>query len=296
MKPFNYTTALFLLVYTSALLSAQEREIPPLTLEKVSDKVYQILGGSGANGGLIIGENSALVIDSKMDEESVNQTIEAIGKLTDKPIRYLVNTHSDGDHIMGNRYFPGSITVIAHKNCRDDFFMENFGRESDWNEAEFYPFTPSLTFEKKMNLWLGKKKIELHYFGVGHTTGDIIVYLPDEKIAFMGDLYFSGRPQLIHSIKNGNSHAYVNTLIAMLEELDAELFLSGHSDPVGREEIRKHIQEMVKKQQKVKELVSQNKSLEEVRNEFKENEARLVSSIYSEITEQASNQTKENPY
>lgn len=296
MKPFNYTTAFFLLVYTSALLSAQERETPPLTLEKVSDKVYQILGGSGANGGLIIGENSALVIDSKMDEESVNQTIEAIGKLTDKPIRYLVNTHSDGDHIMGNRYFPGSVTFIAHKNCRDDFFMENFGRESDWNEAEFYPFTPSLTFEKKMNLWLGKKKIELHYFGVGHTTGDIIVYLPDEKIAFMGDLYFSERPQLIHSIKNGNSHAYVNTLIAMLEELDAELFLSGHSDPVGREEIRKHIQEMVKKQQKVKELVSQNKSLEEVRNEFKENEARLVSSIYSEITEQASNQTKENPY
>ncbi len=296
MKPFNYTTTLFLLVYASAALSAQEREIPPITLEKVSDKVYQILGGSGANGGLIIGENNVLVIDSKMDEESVDQTIEAIGKITDKPVRYLVNTHSDGDHIMGNRYFPGSITVIAHKNCRDDFFKENFGRESDWNEAAFYPFTPSLTFEKNMNLWLGKEKIELHYFGVGHTTGDIIVYIPDEKIAFVGDLYFSARPQLIHSIKNGNSHAYVNTLTTMLEELDAELFLSGHSAPVGREEIGKHVLEMSKKQQKVKELVSQNKTLEEVLNEFKENEARLVSSIYSEITEQDSNQTKENPY
>ena len=296
MKPFKYTTALFLLVYTSTLLYAQEREIQALTLEKVSGTVYQILGGSGANGGLVIGENSVLVIDSKMDEESVNQTIEAIGELSDKPIRYLVNTHSDGDHIMGNRYFPGSVTVIAHKNCRDDFFKENFGRESDWDQAAFYPFTPSLTFEKNMNIWLGRKKIELHYFGVGHTTGDIIVYIPDEKIAFMGDLYFSARPQLIHSIKNGNSHAYVNTLTAMLESLDAELFLSGHSEPAGREEIGKHIQEMLSKQKKVKELVSQKKTLEEVLSEFNQNEARLISSIYSEITEQASNQTKDNPY
>jgi len=285
-----------LIVFASVILTAQERETPPVTLEKIAEGVYQINGGKGANGGVIIGEAEVLVIDAKMDEESVNQTIKAIEEITDKTISYLVNTHSDGDHIMGNRYFPSSVTFVAHLNCRDDFFKENFGRESDWDEPEFYPFTPSLSFKKNLNMWLGKEKVELHYFGFGHTTGDIIVFHPKQKVAFIGDLYFSGRPQLIHSNKNGNSFKYVKTMKQMLEKLDAEIFLSGHSDPVGPEEIEKHIQTMVERQNKVKELVSQDKSLEETLKEFNENETRLVTSIYNELTEQEQDQSTKNPY
>ena len=296
MKTIKITGTLLLIVFASALIRAQERETPPLTLEKVSGNIYQILGGSGANGGVIIGENEVLVIDSKMTEESVIQTIESINGLAGEKIRFLVNTHSDGDHIMGNRYFPNSLTFIAHKNCRDDFFKENFGRESDWDEPEFYPFTPSLTFKENMNIWLGTEKVELHYFGIGHTTGDIVVYHPEYKVAFIGDLYFSGRPQLIHSNKNGNSFEYVKTLTEMLETLDAEIFLSGHSDPVGRDEIEEHIQAMVERQNKVEELVNQDLTLEEILKKFNENESRLVTSIYNEITNQGPNQSKENPY
>ena len=296
MKTIKYTGALLLIVFTSVILTAQERETIPVSLEKITESVYQINGGQGANGGVIIGEYEVLVIDAKMTEESVNQTIEAIKEITDKAISYLVNTHSDGDHIMGNRYFPSSVTFVAHKNCRDDFFKENFGRESDWDEPEFYPFTPTLTFSKNLNMWLGKEKVELHYFGAGHTTGDIVVFHPEQKVAFIGDLYFNGRPQLIHSNKNGNSFEYVKTLTKMLDTLDAEIFISGHSDPVGRDEIKKHIQVMVERQSKVKELVSQGKTLEEVLGEFDKNESRLVTSIYNEITEQDAAQSTENPY
>ena len=296
MKTIKITGTLLLIVFASALIRAQERETPPLTLKKISGNIYQILGGSGANGGVIIGANEVLVIDSKMTKESVNQTIESIKDISDNKIKYLVNTHSDGDHIMGNRYFPNDVTFIAHKNCRDDFFKENFGRESDWDEPEFYPFTPSLTFKDKLNIWLDKEKVELYYFGIGHTTGDIVIYHPEHKVAFIGDLYFSGRPQLIHSNKNGNSFEYIKTLTKMLETLDAETFLSGHSDPVGRDEIEKHIQEMVDRQNKVKEAISEDKTLEQTLGEFDENESRLVTSIYNEITEQEPNQSKENPY
>jgi cyclase len=277
-------STVILLICTGMLLTAQDRETAPVTLQKITDNIYQINGGQGANGGLIVCETGLVVIDSKMDEESVNQTLEAIRGLTDKPIRYLVNTHSDGDHIMGNRWFPVTVTFVAHENCRDDFFKENFGRASDWGEPEFYPFTPSVTFREKMDLWIGKELIELHYFGVGHTTGDIIVYVPEEKIAFIGDQYFSGRPQLIHSVKNGNSFAYVNTMKKMLEKLEAETFLSGHSDPVGRGEIKEHIRKMEDRQVKVKELIGQDKDLEEVLAAFDENESRLVTSIYQEIS------------
>jgi cyclase len=296
MKTIKYTGALLLILYTGVFLVAQERENPPVSLEKITENVYQINGGQGANGGVIIGDNEVLVIDAKMTEKSVIQTIEAIEEITDKTISYLVNTHSDGDHIMGNRYFPTSVTFVSHKNCRDDFFKENFGRESDWDEPEFFPFTPSLSFKKYLNMWLGKEKVELYYFGIGHTTGDIVVFHPEQKVAFIGDLYFNGRPQLIHSNKNGNSFKYVKTMNQMLEKLDAEIFLSGHSDPVGREEIEKHIQIMVERQNKVKEFVSQDLTLEEILKKFNENESRLVTSIHNEITEQEPNQSTDNPY
>ena len=72
----------------------------------------------------------------------------------------------------------------------------------------------------------------------------------------------------------------------MLETLDAETFSSGHSDPVGRDEIEKHIQAMVERQNKVKKSISQDKTLAEILEEFNENESRLVTSIYNELTDQ----------
>jgi len=221
MKTIRNASMIFTMAFACAMSTAQERETAPVTLEKISAKVFQIDGGSGANGGVIVGENAVLVIDVKMDKESVMQSIKAIKSVSDKPIKYLVNTHSDGDHIMGNRFYPASITFIAQENCRADFFKENFGRESDWGEPEFYPFTPSITFKEQMNVWLGNDKVELYYFGIGHTTGDLVVYFPEDKIAFIGDQYFSSRPQLIHSNKNGNSFEHVKTLSRMLEILES---------------------------------------------------------------------------
>ena len=101
---------------------------------------------------------------------------------------------------------------------------------------------------------------------------------------------------MIHSNKNGNSFEYVKTLTKMLETLDAETFLSGHSDPVGRKEIEMHIQAMEDKQLEVEELISQDLSLEETLKDFDENEARLVTSIYNEIKGGRWNQSTANPY
>ncbi len=284
MKHLKLLTAVVIISLTTLSLYAQENVAEAISLVKVAENVFQLNGGRGSNGGVIVGDNAVLVIDAKMDESSVNETLEAIKEISDKPVKYLVNTHSDGDHIMGNRYFPSSVTFIAHENCREDFFQVNFGRASDWDEPEYYPFTPSITFSKQMDIWLGKTKVELHYFGVGHTAGDIIVYSPSEKIAFVGDLYFQGRPQLIHSAKEGNSFEYVRTIRKMLESLDAEIFLSGHSEPVGRKDFEVHIQEMVDRQKKVEYLIQDVKNQEEVLTEFTESEKRLVTSIYQELS------------
>jgi len=273
----------FLLAFVSNSFG-QGRGAQPVQFKKISDRLFEITGGRGANGGVYIGDNGVLIIDAKMDKQSVDQVIQGIRQITDKPIKYLVSTHSDGDHISGNRYFPATVTFIAHENCRKEYFHpRRDGNPSEWERPELAPFVPSIIFSDKMDIYLGSKKVELLYFGVGHTTGDIAVYFPEEKTAFIGDQIFLTRPQLIHSYKGGNSIEHVKTLTKMLQTIDAEKFCSGHSETTNRQGIRKHIDQMKKLQEKVKTLIEERKSLDEIKSKFKENEARLIEAIYNDI-------------
>jgi len=279
------TTLIFFLFILNTLVLSQQRDAQPVHFEKISERLYQIMGGSGAQGGAYIGDNGVLIIDAKMNEESVKQVIEAVRNITDKPIVYLVNTHSDGDHIRGNKFFPKTITFIAHENCRKEFFISRNNTPSEWENPELAPFVPSITFKNQMNIHLGGKKVELWYFGIGHTTGDAVVYFPEEKTAFLGDQIFIGRPQLIHSYKGGNSFAHVKTLSKLLKTLDVEKYCSGHSAIVDRATIEEHILQMKERQEKVARFIKQGKNLDEIKNAFEENEARLISSIFNEIKE-----------
>lgn len=276
---------IFIFVYFGLLnLSAQQKEVQPVRFNKLSEGLYEILGGQGANGGLYIGDNGVLIIDAKQDKKSVEQVIEGLKKITDKPLRYLVNTHSDGDHVRGNQYFPESVTFISHENCRKEFFHAGRdGTPSEWSKPELASYIPSITFSDKMDIYLGSKKVELLYFGVGHTTGDGVVYFPEEKIAFIGDQIFITRPQLIHAYKGGNSFENVKTLTKMLETIDAEKFCSGHSEIANRENIREHIKQMKNRQEKVKALIEKGKNVEDVKSEFPKNESALIETIYNEI-------------
>ena len=284
MKKAICLTLLSLCVMGTSALYAQQREVEPVEFRKISDGLYEIVGGRGARGGAYIGDNGVLVIDAKMDESSVTQVMDGIRQMTDKPITYLVNTHSDGDHVWGNQFFPETVTIVAHENCRNEFFhTKRDGSPSDWNNPDLASFLPSLTFTNRMDIYLGSKKVELWHFGTGHTTGDAVVFFPEEKTAFVGDQIFLERIQLIHSYKGGNSFAHVKTLTKMLETLDAEHFCSGHSEMTDRDGIQNHIIQMKNRQEKVKELVAQGKTPEEVKSAFQEDEARLVSSIYEEV-------------
>jgi glyoxylase-like metal-dependent hydrolase (beta-lactamase superfamily II) len=223
-----------------------------------------------------------------MDQPSVEQTLEALKKLSGRPVRYLINTHSDRDHVGGNLFFPEGITIISQENCRAEFFHPGRdGKPSDWNNPELARFLPSVTFRDKLVIYDGPRRIELWYFGVGHTTGDIVVYFPEEKTAFLADQLFLSRPQLIHSYKGGNSFEHVKTLEKMLETLEATRFCSGHSEPASREQVRGHIEAMQAMQKKIRMSREQGKELTQIQAEFKKEEAALVETIHNEIQKQS---------
>lgn len=253
--------------------------------ERLSDRLYEITGGRGARCGLVIGDDAVLLIDTKMDQASMQQYITAIKTITDKPIRYLVNTHADVDHTQGNQYVPWPVTIIAHQNCRNELFLpRRDGRPSQWNEPNMVRFAPAITFQDRMDIYLGSFKVELWYFGVGHTTGDIVVYVPAERIAFIGDQIFIGRIPLIHAYKGGNTFQQIKTLESMLARLDqAQRFCSGHAKPSDRQGIGDYIKSMRSRQAKVKELIDRGLPWEQVKVQFQQEEQPLIEIIWNEL-------------
>lgn len=189
---------------------------------------------------------------------------------------------------------PATITVIAQENCRKEFFLPGReGKPSEWTNPDLSRFVPSVTFHDRMDIYLGSKKVELWSFGTGHTTGDTVVYFPGEKTAFIGDQVFVGRVPLIHAYKGGNTLEQVKTLRRMLTTLDgATTFCTGHSDPIDRNGVLQHITAMEARQAKVRDLVKQGKTLDEVKASFSSGEAGLIEIIWNEV--QKTNTSKTN--
>ena len=278
-------TILILSIILPLTARSQQQEPAPLTVEKISENLFQLVGGRGANSGMYIGDNEVLLIDAKMDKASVEAIFTAVEGFTNKPVTYLINTHSDGDHVNGNEFMPEDITIIAHENCREEFFhAARDGSPSKWTDEKLMKFVPQITFTDRMKLHLGSKTVELHYFGIGHTTGDIVVYFPEEKTAFIGDQVFFGRPQLIHSYKGGNSFEHVQTTELILETLDAVNYCSGHADVKTRKDVENHLEAIKNMQKKIKTLAAEGKSLEDIQAEFGQNERQLVETIFKEVS------------
>ena len=281
-------SVLVLVILFSTSVFGQQSQTPaalaPVVSKYVSPNIYMFTGGRGANTGAYIGENEVLLVDSKQDSTSVAQVLAAIKKLTDNPITRLVNTHADADHVFGNRFQPAGVTFIAHENCLKEFFVPSMnGNPSDWNNPALRAFLPSVTYKDRMNLQVGSKSIQLYYFGVGHTTGDTVVYFPDEKLAFIGDQIFTTRVQLIHAYKGGSSFGEVAALEKMLSTIDARTFVCGHNDVIDRAAVQNHIAQMKSLQEKVLDLKMKGLSIEEVQKQFEQNQSALVQTIYSEI-------------
>jgi len=276
---------------TSQQAQLLKQKAPPISVQNVKGNIYQLKGGMGANSGFFIGQKEVLAIDTKMTEDSAKQIIVEIKKLTPNPISYISLTHSDRDHVNGLMGFPQGTTIISHEKTRVHMYR-------DFQSAQQRAYLPNITFSDRLSLYLGGglkgTHIDLLYFGPGHTDGDAVVYFPDEKVAFIGDLIFIGRDQLIHRHKNGSSFGLVRDLKAILN-LDAEIFVHGHGDLAAKKDIQNHIQSLEEKQIRIQALVKEGKTLEQVKKIFNIEDRpvqpggmrwmSLVEVIYLELTE-----------
>lgn len=168
-----------------------------VSFDKLAEGVYAYTAEGDPNTGIIIGDDSVMVIDTQATPDMAQDVIRRIREVTDKPIEYVVLSHYHAVRVMGaSAYNPKQI--IASQATYDlivergqfDFDSEvgRFPRLFQGVESVPGLTWPTLTFESSMTLWMGKRRVELMHVGRGHTKGDIVVWLPEEKILFSGDL------------------------------------------------------------------------------------------------------------
>ena len=235
----------------------------PLTIVPLKEGLYMVKGGSGAHGGLFVGKKEALVIDAKMTVEATKVQLAEIAKLTANPVTTIILTHSDGDHVNGLPGFPSGLAIYGHEATKKE--MEEAFK--DPKMASLLPYLPNRVFAQSQEIVFDGEPVKLLYFGPAHTAGNVVVHFPKAKTAFIGDLAFTGLDPLIHRQKGGTSFGYARTLKAMID-LDAETYIGGHSDPLTKSDLQALLTSIEDKQAKVKALMDEGKTLEEIKKAF----------------------------
>jgi cyclase len=257
-------TALAAFVSFATLAGAQQQP-QPLKVTKIRDNVYWIQGGVGSNDGIIVGTTGVVVVDTKTTTDSETGVIAEIAKITPKAVNTAIITHSDGDHVNGLAAFPTGLTIIAQENCKKEMEASAGSRNPAPQDR-----LPTKTYDKTDQLTIDGVHIRLYHWAPGHTSGDTIVYLPDEKIVFGGDLLVTNRPDTtIHMEKNGSAAGWIENAKGMLG-LDSDTYLTGHGEMMTKADVQKKLDFIQDKYDKIKAMAMQGKSLDEIKTSLGE--------------------------
>lgn len=194
---------------------------------------------SGGTIGWLNGSSGIVVVDSQFQNTAPN-VIKELKSLSDKPFKYLLNTHHHGDHTGGNIAFKGLAEhVVAHQNS---LVNQKLAAEKAKNEDK--QLYPDITFGKGWKAPVGKEKISSYYYGSAHTNGDVVYHFENANIVHLGDLLFNRRYPYIDQANGAHIGNWINVLEKIHNQFDKDtLFIFGHSlDPEkitgGKEDIK----------------------------------------------------------
>lgn len=251
-------------------------------LTKITDNVYSYVdvkvatpqSSYGANAGIIIGKDGIVVVDTLISAKEAKRFIRDIRAVSKKPIKYVVNTHYHLDHTFGNSEFAklGAL-IISHTSDGNNLKIHG---ETALKNANTYGLSekdvegtkiayPVLTFNERMEIDLGDRKIELIYFRQSHTDGSIMVYLPDKKILFAGDILFTGYHPFMGE---GAIEGWLKTLDYAMT-MDVEKIIPGHGPLSSKKDMEEMKDYLIAFDKKAKELAAESNNAEYIASEIK---------------------------
>src|SRR5260221_3405604 len=207
-----------------------------LGTKELASGVYGLLSDRPPvdNSGFVVGTHGVLVIDAHINGTMAGMIQSAVRQVTDKPILYVVNTNYHGDHTFGNYAFPKETLIVAQQKTAE--IMRDFEREKQFllptvdNDPTVYGDVrlrlPDLVLNEYLKLDLGGLVVELHHLGHGNTPGDTVVYVPEARVAWTGNLIV-GEGNIPFLIERG-AGAYLQTIAKFTRTLEVGTIVPGH--------------------------------------------------------------------
>jgi cyclase len=216
-------------------------DAPPdrVHLREVADGAFAYVQEAGGwcvnNAGVLLGPGQVTMIDTAATERRARRLRDAVRRLTATPPRLLINTHFHGDHTLGNAVVAGTDAVIvAHELARREMAEAGLSLTALWPDVEWGEVSvrlPDLTYRDTLTLHLGERRVELRHVGPAHTTNDTVVWLPEERVLFAGDVLMPGcTPFVLMGSVAGSLRA-----VEQLRELGPRTIVGGHGPVCGPE-------------------------------------------------------------
>lgn len=231
-----------LTVVTTAFQALPQAALDATRIEQVKDNLYVITGSnptnreafSGGNTGVFVTDAGVVVVDTKLAGWG-ETLLERIRTVTDKPVVAIINTHTHGDHTGSNSFFGPSVDIVAHANTKANMQrMEAF-------QGDGAAYLPKRTFTDQMSLGTGNDRIELRYFGRGHTNGDAFVIYPSLRVMQTGDMLPWKDAPFIDLSNGGSGLEWADTLAKALDGVpDAETIVPGHMPVTTRSTMQEY--------------------------------------------------------
>ena len=223
-----FLAAVFITQGAWAVLHSQTSKSPgALKTEKVKGDLH-LISGEGGNVAAYATAEGVVLVDDMFDRNHAD-ILAQVKSITDKPLRYVINTHQHDDHAGGDFKMLPLAEVIAHRNVYAN--LKDIKRPY-FEDTPGTPIgLPRVTFSDRLDVHLGGRDVEAYYFGRGHTSGDIVVYFPELKAIHTGDLFISGSrrgvPIYVDSVQGGSLLEWTRTLDRTLQ-LDFDTVIPGH--------------------------------------------------------------------
>ncbi len=258
------------LLFAAALLAAQDADFSKVQIKvtKVAGNVY-LLEGAGGNIGASVGEDGIVVVDDQY-APLADRIQAALKGITDKPVRFIINTHYHEDHTGGNAYFQKQAPIIAHDNVRKR--LESGGNAGNGGSVHFEAkpqpreALPIITFDHDVTVHLNGEDIRALFFPAGHTDGDSIIFFPKSNVVHMGDDFVTYGFPFIDVDSGGSINGMIDGVEKAIANLPADVkIIPGHGPISSLNDVRAYLTMLKDTRAVVQKALNEGKTLDQMK-------------------------------
>lgn len=259
-----------ILLCIATIAIAQDRDFSKVQIKvsKVAGTVY-MLEGAGGNIGASVGDDGIVVVDDQY-APLADRIQAALKGITDKPVRFIINTHYHGDHTGGNEFFQKQAPIIAHDNVRkrleEGGAAGNGGSVRMEQKAQPKGALPIITFDHDVTVHLNGEDIRALHFPAGHTDGDSVIYFPKSNVVHMGDDFVTYGFPFIDVDSGGSIDGMISGVENAIAQLPADVkIIPGHGPVSDLDDVRAYVKMLKETRAAVQEELDKKMTLEQMK-------------------------------